>query len=361
MGRTFLHSPTKILQIALLILVPLIAGLGSCVKEKEPGDTRTYISVNVPKGFAPPYVSAQNPLTAEGVALGRKLFFDPILSSNGRSCNSCHKQELSFMIKNVDMGLDPSLYGNIPPLINLAWNPDYDWAGSQHDLDVVAVGDFGPLFFNSNIEEVIQRLKSHKDYPEMFRKAFPDEDKLVPGKMQLAASFALAQFLRTIVTAESEYDKFISGKQTLSPNAQYGHDIFMSEKGDCFHCHSFPLFTDNQFHNIGLDSVFTEVNKGRQNVTGLAKDMGLFSTPTLRNISLTGPYMHDGRFQTLDEVIEHYNSGVKKSSTLDPIMTKAGKENGLNLTSFEKQCLKEFLLTLTDTAFLHDPRFSKPE
>jgi cytochrome c peroxidase len=120
------------------------------------------------------------------------------------------------------------------------------------------------------------------------------------------------------------------------------------------------LFTDNGFHNTGLDSVFDGFNRGRFNVTGEAKDMGLFRTPTLRNCALTAPYMHDGRYQTLDEVIEHYNSGVHKTATIDPIMTLPGKEMGLLLSNTQKQHLKAFLLTLTDTTILSNPQYSRP-
>lgn len=293
--------------------------------------------------------------------MGRKLFYDNILSSNGRSCSSCHNQDKSFIVRNDEMGLDPQLYENIPPLINLAWNPDYGWSGLEPDLDHVAIGDFGPLFFNSDINAVIQRLKNHAEYPELFNKAFPGEDVFKPGTLQEKTAFVIAQFLRTITVANSKYDRFIAGTEMLTTEELYGHDIFMSERGDCFHCHGSPLFTDNRYHNIGLDSIFTGHNLGHYLATGQRADIGMFSSPTLRNIALTAPYMHDGRFNTLDEVIEHYNSGVKKSATLDPIMTKPGKETGLHLTDFEKACLKKFLLTLTDTTVLTNPAYSKPQ
>jgi cytochrome c peroxidase len=139
-----------------------------------------------------------------------------------------------------------------------------------------------------------------------------------------------------------------------------GFNIFTTEKGDCFHCHSLGLFTDNKFHNIGLDSEFTSINMGRYNVTLKQADMGLFKTPTLRNIQLTAPYMHDGRYLTLEQVVEHYNSGVKQSNTLDPIMTKPSKIYGLGLTPTEKQDLVAFLKTLTDTTFTKNPLLQNP-
>ena len=140
----------------------------------------------------------------------------------------------------------------------------------------------------------------------------------------------------------------------------HGLDIFTTEKGDCFHCHSLGLFTDNKFRNNGIDSIYIGNDLGRYNVTTNTNDIGLFKTPTLRNIELTAPYMHDGRFQTLDQVIDHYNSGVKHSATLDPIMTKPSKIYGLGLTTIEKYDLIAFLKTLTDTTFIHNPLLQKP-
>jgi cytochrome c peroxidase len=138
-----------------------------------------------------------------------------------------------------------------------------------------------------------------------------------------------------------------------------GYLLFNTERGDCFHCHSTPLFTDNTFRNIGLDSVFTTVNSGRYKITHDPQDKGKFKVPTLRNIELSAPYMHDGRFKTLEEVVEHYNSGVKLSETIDPIMTKAGKEYGLKLTVQEKTDLVNFLKTFTDYTFISNKAFSK--
>jgi cytochrome c peroxidase len=350
------------LKYIVIALYSVIAFVSSCRKDTEPSEKPTTFELQVPKGFPPPYLSDYNPLTVEGIALGRKLFYDNILSSNGRSCNSCHFQEQSFIARNSDLGLDPGLYLNIPALINQAWNKDYGWEGMEPDLDHVAIGDFGPLFFNSDIYKVIAKMKAHAEYPSLFKKAFPEvNDPFTPGILQEKTSFAIAQFLRTIVVSESKYDLFIQGKTSLTDEEEYGHELFTTERGDCFHCHSLPLFSDNAYHNIGLDTVFLGLNKGRFYATGAAKDLGTFGTPALRNVGLTAPYMHDGRFATLDEVIEHYNSGVKKSATLDPIMTKAGKENGLNLTAFEKQCLKKFLLTLTDSSVLTNTKYSKPQ
>lgn len=355
------------MKVFVVIFFSLIL-LGSCrkdtaINESNPpvtGESLTPYSLKIPPRFAAPYLADFNPLTVEGVQLGRRLFYDSILSSNGRSCSFCHRQESSFMSKNSDRGLDPALYPNIPPFVNLAWNPDFTWNGSTTDLDHVAVGDFGPMFFNSNINDVIAKLKADATYPSMFKKVFNGEDVFVDGKLQEKVAFAIAQFLRTIVSSNSKFDRYLLGMEQLTPQEANGYDIFFTEKGDCFHCHGSILFTDNRFHNIGLDSVFNGFDRGRFNVTGKPTDMGLMSTPTLRNIALTAPYMHDGRFQTLDDVIEHYNSKVKKSPTLDPIMTKPGKEMGLQLSNQQKQDLKAFLLTFTDTTIANNSQYSKP-
>ncbi|MBL0309772.1 MAG: c-type cytochrome [Bacteroidetes bacterium] len=146
----------------------------------------------------------------------------------------------------------------------------------------------------------------------------------------------------------------------LNDDELRGLYIFNTEKGDCFHCHSLGLFTDGQFHNIGIDSVFSGVNLGRYNVTGEDGDIGKFKTPSLKNIALTGPYMHDGRFKTLEEVIEFYNSQVRKSPSLDPIMSKPSFKYGLQLTQQDKNDLLAFLKALTDSAFIHNPALAAP-
>jgi len=353
----------SLLNKILISLFLITVVLWQCARDHEPAKNNlTPYPFLVPKGFPSPYLSANNPMTVEGVLLGRKLFYDNILSSNGRSCNSCHLQENSFMVKNSDNYLDPNIYLNIPPLINLAWNPDFGWYGVEPDLDHIAVGDFGPLFFNSDMKKVISNVKSNSEYAQLYQKVFPDEEVFTENYFADKTAQAIAQFLRSIVSASSRYDKFMMGKAVFSQEEQYGFELFNSEKGDCFHCHSAPLFTDNLYHNIGVDSVFNVAfNSGRYLITSNQIDFGKFSTPTLRNIALTGPYMHDGRFATLDEAIEHYNSKVHSTSSLDPIMTKNNKSTKLNLTAFDKLCIKKFLETLTDSLLLSNPNYGKPK
>ena len=322
--------------------------------------TTPYI-LNTPIRFPPPYLSYINPLTVEGIALGRRLFYDQILSSNFRSCSYCHPQWKSFTSSIADHGLDTTQYWDILPWINLAWKPFYGWNGGIKEMDHIGIADLGPKYLNSNMTDVLAKLKADSTYPAMFKKAFHGEDVLIADKIQEKIAFAIAQFAKTIVSSNSKFDKYLMGTAQFTPQEANGYDIFFSEKGDCFHCHGSILLTDNGRHNIGLDTIFNnKYNKGYYTASGMAKDMGLMMTPTLRNVALTSPYMHDGRFKTLEEVIEHYNSGVLKSSTLDPIMTLPGKEMGLFLSKEQKADLKEFLLTFTDSTLLFNPQFSRP-
>jgi cytochrome c peroxidase len=299
-------------------------------------------------------------MTVEGVKLGRMIFYDPIVSSNGRTCSICHNQDKSFMIDPVENGLDPKVYPNIPPLINIAWNPDFGWAGEFPTLDEVPEADFTPPFFNPNMDTLVARFRKHPVYPGLFRKVYHGEDVLTKDKIVPAIAKVLTQFARTIVSYNSKFDQYQRGETQLTPSEYRGMTIFFSEKGDCFHCHGTVLFTDNQFHNTGLTASPQGVDQGRYMVTGKMTDMGKFSSPTLRNVARTGPYMHDGSYKTLMDVINFYDHGVQHSETLDPIMTLPGKETGLHLTQKDKLDLEAFLKTLTDTTVLTNKDYSKP-
>ncbi len=292
-------------------------------------------------------IPEENPLTEEGVALGRRLYYDPKLSVNGpltgHSCSSCHQQEKSFTVSSRGV--------SVLPHVNLGWNTHFLWdgkiTGTLEDIMQFEVEDF----FMADLSAI----KTDADYPVYFKSAF--------GTTEITTertAYALAQFFRALTSGNSKFDKFLRREVMLGPDEMQGFVLFNSEKGDCFHCHILPVTTDNLFHNIGLDAEFTAANSGRFNITGLSADIGLFKTPTLRNVELTAPYMHDGRFATLEEVIEHYNSGVKSSPTLDPIMTKPGKEFGLELNEMEKAQLVAFLKTLTDYSFIEDEKLGSP-
>lgn len=344
-------------MVSLLVLIQCSS---DSVEEPAPVQATPYELI-YPDYFTDPVIPSFNPTTVEGVKLGHMLYYDPILSTNGLTCSSCHQPEKSF-----SSGIFLNTKGHsisVPPHINLAWNPDFDWSGAQKILDHVALGDFGPEFFNTDFPLLVQKLKAHPDYPELFLKAFGVNDvaQLTTENLKLKISYALTQFMRTQISSNSTFDKFARHELSLSPEEMNGYIIYYTEKGDCFHCHGTMLLTNNTFHNTGLDTVFTNGNEGLYAVTGDPNDLGKFSAPTLRNIELTAPYMHDGRFQTLEEVIEFYNSGVHlNAKNIDPLMTKATKLNGLQLNPQEKANLIAFLKTFTDTSFINNPAFTNP-
>jgi cytochrome c peroxidase len=327
----------------------------SCKKEKTPEAVYVYnptpYELLKPGYFPDPEIPAYNPLTVQGVELGRKLYYEPLLSkggpNNGLSCSSCHFQSKGFMIPSKPF----EDFGIVMPHINLAWSKNFLWngkvSGPLEDIMMFEVKDF----FQADMEH----FKKQEEYKKLFYQAFG------PGEITSErAAYALAQFFRIMVSGDSPFDKYLKKEQALGSLEMMGFSIFNSEKGDCFHCHGMGLMTDNDFHNIGLDDVFLGGNMGRYNVTGNPADLGKFKTPTLRNVALRGIYMHDGRFTTLEEVVEHYNSGVMHSEYLDPIMTKSGKEYGLNLSPGEKAALVAFLKSLTDDKFINNPDLAKP-
>lgn len=305
--------------------------------------------INTPNGFPNMNIPSNNPMTIEGVNLGEKLFKDPILSANNTlACIDCHQQNTSFSDPNqFSTGIN-GIQGsrNASALINLGWHNSFNWDGSATSLEKQALEPIiNPIEMNNTWENVELVLNTHNEYPILFKNAFNinyiDSNYI---------TMALAQFQRTLISTNSKFDKFLIGESQLTASELSGYAIFNSEKADCFHCHGTQMFMDNQFHNNGLD---TEpfLDLGLAKVTGDATDNGKFKTPTLRNVEFSAPYMHDGRFHSLEEVIEHYNSGGKYSSTIDPLMKKLGV--GLQLTNQEKEDLIAFLKTLSDTDFIN--------
>lgn len=313
----------------------------------------TPYQLEIPHGFPYPSIPSDNPMTEEGVELGKKLFYDPILSQNNtHSCASCHFQSKSFSDPSqFSVGVNGAVGDkNASTLVNLAWNTFNFWDGRVKSLEDQALDPITNVQeLHTSWREVILKLKDRQDYREMFSKAFNtvDFDSLHVVK-------AIAQFERTLISGNSKYDRFVNDELDLTTSERRGLQIFNSEKGDCFHCHSYPLFTSNDFHNNGLDEDFS-MHNGRMDITNDPFDKGKFKSPSLRNVELTAPYMHDGRFQTLEEVIEHYNFGGHQSTTIDPLMKKVGI--GLGLTSEEKNDLINFLKTLTDSTFINNPKF----
>lgn len=346
---------------ALLLIVFALIAL-NCSNE-DIGYEPTPIPLDIPQLFSDnilnPIIPNDNPQTLEGVALGKRLFFDTILSADGtQSCASCHGPQQAFADNTpTSVGID-GIFGprNAMPLFNLAWNYNarFNWDGSALSLERQAEEPIeNPIELHSNWPDVISRLQADAVYPELFQQAFKTD--IITKEL---TTKAIAQFERTLISANSKFDRYSLGQATLSPQELNGLDVFLREdKGDCFHCHgnpNNPLWTDNDFHNNGLDATFTDL--GLAELTGDPNDYGKFRTPSLRNLAFTAPYMHDGRFNTLDAVINHYSEGLQNSPTIDPLMKKVN-EGGVQLSAQDKADLKAFLLSLSDPSFITNPAF----
>ena len=320
--------------------------------------------IDLPKTYTPyrfemtstfpiPDLPRDNPLIEERVGLGEKLFRDPAFSrDNSLSCISCHDPAHGFSDpRRFSIGIhgDPGTRNSMT-LHNLAWKNHFFWDGRASSLRQQVLM---PIQEHDEMDETLDRvagkLSKSSSYPSLFARAFGSQ-KITAERIALA----LEQFVLTLTTYRSKFDLAMAGLTRLSPEEQRGFELFMTEYeprmgqrgADCFHCHGAPLFTDHQFHNNGLD--VSPKDLGRQKVTGKDSDSGKFATPSLRNIALTAPYMHDGRFKTLEEVIDHYSSGVQRAPTLDPNLAKHPLE-GIGLSSADKKALVAFLKTLTDT------------
>ena len=337
----------------------LLVGLLAACKKDDPKTVQgpTPYTLEIPSLFAErliaPVFPANNPLTEEGVALGEKLFFDKRLSLDGNiSCASCHMPQQAFSDRRaVSLGIrGQEGERNAMPIFNLAWNYDdrFNWDGKALSLEEQAFRPVThPKEMGNNWINVARTLQEDKEYPNLFERAFGirEIDSIVITK-------ALAQFERTLISAQAPFDQFLLGQRNLTSRQENGLAVFMDEeRGDCFHCHgnvNNPLWTDNDFHNNGLDTDFADIGLGA--VTGNPADNGKFRTPSLRNLTRSAPYMHDGRFQTLEEVVNHYSEGLKPSATIDPLMKKVN-QGGVQLSPEDKADLIAFLRSLSDPNF----------
>lgn len=344
----------------------LLSFLFACCTNDDDSFVTTPYEYSNPYPLPPIPTYDDNPTTKEGVALGKKLFYDKRLSGdNTMSCNSCHKQENAFATNlAVEKGID-GIEGtrSSMPLFNMVWNTDsFFWDGRALTLEEqtqMPVED--AIEMHETWENAISELQADEKYPEMFKDAFNVSSD---GITQQLAGKAMSQFLRTLISNNSKFDQYVRGEVALTDAEDDGFTMFEVEGpidgisiggADCFHCHGVPLFTDYSFRNNGLDSDATFTDFGRENTTGDIKDRAKFKVPSLRNLLYTAPYMHDGRFATLEEVIEHYNFGGHESSTIDPDMKNL--EYGLLLTQTEKDNLLAFLKTLSDPSFITNPEY----
>lgn len=324
---------------------------------------------NLEYGALPaPNLPADNPLTVQGVQLGKMLFFEKLMSKDGtQACADCHRQPDGFSDSTrLSIGVE-GLEGKrqAMPIFNMAYHSnEFFWDGRAEllrDQSLLPIQD--PLEMNETLENVIAKLGNEKMYRDQFTRAFGTKE-ITAEKMSLA----MEQFMLSIVSYDSKYDRYLAGAVELTESEARGLALFETEYNpffpefsgaDCAHCHGGANFENDQYMNNGLDTDAEFTDMGREDVTNDAADRAKFKVPSLRNIAVTAPYMHDGRFQTLEEVIDHYNEGIKESSTADVTVLNT-KETGLFLEEQDKTDLINFLKTLTDETFLENEEYRSP-
>ena len=361
--------------VGCLLLASLALAVCACRERVNPP---TPYNIEVPYGFPTRLnIPDDNPMTVEGVQLGELLFHDPHLCGyrgdspdSLMSCATCHVRG-----HNYDIGTDNPRFPdgvargrttgkatrhNVMPLTNLVFNSEgYFWNGGVYgqnpNADVRTIEDIVRMAITaddemcSTPERTLAALRADSRYPEYFKKAFGSEE-ITMDRVEKA----IAQYVRSLVSANSRFDRYLRGGEQLTPQELRGYVLFSTEEGaDCFHCHGgdgSPLFTTNLFYNNGLDDVF-EDDYDRFFVTGAPMDRGVYRAPSLRNVAVSAPYMHDGRYRTLDEVLRFYNEGLHPSPYISPLMHKVD-DGGAHLSPSDLAALKAFLLTLTDEDFI---------
>ncbi len=353
---------------SLFLLAALVFACKKDPVEQPAVYDATPYAVNL-REFPDPEFPADNKPTKTGVMLGRMLFYEKLLSKDGsQSCADCHRQQHAFSDSlQFSIGVE-KLPGKRQAMaaMNLAWHKNgLFWDGrAPHLRDQALKPIQDPLEMNETLGNVVAKLQAEKKYRDQFIRAF-GSDEITAEKIGLA----IEQFEFVMVSNNSKYDKWKRGETTLTDSEERGRQLFFSEfdpfgteKGaECFHCHAGFNFTNDEYMNNGLDAEPDQTDTGRQKITNAPSDKAKFKVPSLRNIALTAPYMHDGRFKTLEEVVDHYNSGAKNSPTVEFLMQYNLQPGGLQLTAQDKADLAAFLKTLTDMEFLTNPAFVKPE
>lgn len=315
---------------------------------------KTPFPFRVPKGFPPPvYRFQNNPRTKQGFELGRKLFYDGKLSKDGNfPCSSCHQQFAAFATyeHRLSHGFNNQFsFRNAPGLFNLAWEKELNWDGGINQIEVQPLAPLlDPHEMAEELNPVINKLKKDRTYPILFAQSFGS-----PGINSQRILKALAQFTASLVSADAKYDRMKRGETQFNQYEEKGYEIFQKK---CASCHQEPLFTDFSYRNTGLEADSTSNDMGRMRITSRKEDSLKFRVPSLRNVFLTFPYSHDGRFTTISEVLEHYNSGILQSATLDSSLRK-----GISISPDDRFYLIYFLETLTDSNFIKNPLFSDPD
>lgn len=347
----------------------------SCNDTTDDGPTNNSgnnLELDYPAYFGEPLNGQDENLTEEGVALGRKLFYDEILSWDQTiSCATCHQQKWSF---SDSLAFSGGSFGNMTDrssmaFSNLIWQTEFFWDGRAKTIEEQAKGPIeSSSEMNLPMSLALMRLNNNNEYPHLFYEAYGDSTVSEENLLN-----AIAQFEKTLISDNSKFDQYRRGETTLTDDELEGLRLFtthpqplnptaLARGANCSDCHVLPLGIDQLYHNVGLDSISSDY--GRENVTGSPNDRGKFKTVTLRNIELTAPYMHDGRFATLEEVLDHYSDHVRSSATLDPLIATATNDLGgdqLDLTETEKAQVIAFLKTLTDYDFISNEDFSDPD
>jgi len=372
------------LKARLILFLCLTIILSSCSKDNDIGTNKlpTIYNINIPESFPITLnIPKDNPITIEGIELGRYLFYDGRLSGRTHrdslmSCGTCHLQSRSF-----ECGIDhPKFKGGYPfgitgiktphvmlSFVNLVFNSNgYFWNGMIHFSnpnpnkrtleDIVYMGVVAPHEMNGDSTKTVQLIQRLPGYSELFEKAFGTKKVSMRN-----ISRAIAQFIRTMISSNSKFDRYSRGEEQLTYEEYHGWLIY-SDDAECTNCHGGPLLTNNSFFNNGKQTNFSgmfEDFRDRFHYTNNPLDIGAYRAPTLRNIDLTGPYMHDGRFKTLEEVVDFYSEGVVLSPYISSMMSFANS-GGIKLSPESKHALIAFLRCLKDDSFLTDPKFSNP-
>jgi cytochrome c peroxidase len=315
------------------------------------------MTLDIPANFPEPFYDlSANPLTEEGIALGKMLFYDAALSRNNTiSCGFCHQQPTAFTHHGHDLshGIDDKLgRRNSLPIQNLVWYKHFFWDGGVHNLDLVPLNPIGNIVeMDEDPETIIEKLREQQKYKDQFSTAFGADEINSTRLLQ-----ALSQFMATMISANSRYDKFRRNEGVnLTTDELEGYEIF---KERCATCHATDLFTDQSFRNNGFSSPADILkDQGREEITLNPQDRGKFKVPSLRNVEYTAPYMHNGKLESLEEVLDFYTAGVQLSPTLDPALNNG--QLGFSINDDQKKKIIAFLKTLTDEQFLSDSRFSE--
>lgn len=348
MRRSLFTISTLVLLVAGLSILP-----AACKKDQSTRGLEK-LKQEIPDGFpAPAYTFSDNPLTKEGFELGRRLFYDPQLSADGLvPCSSCHQQIAGFGTYEHDRShgvFNSHTLRNAPVLFNLAWNSSFHWDGEFSSLaDEAAHPLTGSNEMGQTYERIINYLEADAGYRKSFKEVFR-----YPFIRPEFIHKALAQFTGFFVSANSKYDRYKKGTAVFTPQEENGYQVYQTK---CAGCHPEPLFTDQSFRNIGLPVDPLLKDYGRMRITGNPADSLKFKVPTLRNTYISANFMHDGRFNTLQQCLNHYRNNVQQAATLDPLLV-----NGITLTTTQNDNLLLFLRALTDSSFLRDNRFTKPD